>query len=207
MAQQLANGETPALPGTGSDDMAPHEHLIRLARDRAKAGYQRNLPKVCTFWLNGECERGAACPYRHEQPPQGHEAGGSVQKSIQERYEGKEDPHAKALLAKAKAEYDDFPQPPQDQAITTLWLGEVPERTTDMDIREQCYQYGEVKSIKVVPAKKCAFVEFRTRKQAETAVKGLYQKMKIKGTPITVKWSYVPQANTDWQGAPIAAPF
>jgi pre-mRNA-splicing factor RBM22/SLT11 len=27
---------------------------------------KRNLPKVCTFYVRGLCNRGTLCPYRHE---------------------------------------------------------------------------------------------------------------------------------------------
>ena len=32
---------------------------------------QRNRAKICTFFVRGECKRGAECPYRHEMPTSG----------------------------------------------------------------------------------------------------------------------------------------
>lgn len=32
---------------------------------------QRNQAKVCSFFVRGECNRGAECPYRHEMPLSG----------------------------------------------------------------------------------------------------------------------------------------
>lgn len=32
---------------------------------------QRNKAKICTFFVRGECKRGAECPYRHEMPTSG----------------------------------------------------------------------------------------------------------------------------------------
>ena len=33
--------------------------------------YKRNLPQICSFFVKGECKRGAECPYRHEMPTTG----------------------------------------------------------------------------------------------------------------------------------------
>lgn len=30
--------------------------------------YKRNKARICSFWVKGTCNRGAACPYRHELP-------------------------------------------------------------------------------------------------------------------------------------------
>lgn len=32
---------------------------------------QRNQARICTFFVRGECKRGAECPYRHEMPTSG----------------------------------------------------------------------------------------------------------------------------------------
>jgi pre-mRNA-splicing factor RBM22/SLT11 len=31
---------------------------------------QRNQARICTFFVKGQCTRGAECPYRHEMPVQ-----------------------------------------------------------------------------------------------------------------------------------------
>lgn len=31
---------------------------------------QRNQARICTFFVKGQCNRGAECPYRHEMPVQ-----------------------------------------------------------------------------------------------------------------------------------------
>ena len=36
--------------------------------------YKRNLPQICSFFVKGECKRGAECPYRHEMPTTGAQA-------------------------------------------------------------------------------------------------------------------------------------
>lgn len=33
--------------------------------------YKRNRAPICSFFVRGECKRGAECPYRHEMPTTG----------------------------------------------------------------------------------------------------------------------------------------
>ena len=54
-----------------------HEILSKMARDRPY--YDRNRAKICTFFIRGACRRGAACPYRHEKPPEGWTGSGNIQ--------------------------------------------------------------------------------------------------------------------------------
>ena len=46
--------------------------------------YKRNRAHVCSFFVRGECTRGAECPYRHEMPI----AGELSQQNIKDRYYG-----------------------------------------------------------------------------------------------------------------------
>lgn len=46
--------------------------------------YKRNRAHVCSFYIRGECTRGAECPYRHEMPIEGELS----QQNIKDRYYG-----------------------------------------------------------------------------------------------------------------------
>lgn len=46
--------------------------------------YKRNRAHVCSFYIRGECTRGAECPYRHEMPITGELS----QQNIKDRYYG-----------------------------------------------------------------------------------------------------------------------
>lgn len=50
----------------GKADSAGKELLKKLARQDPL--YKRNRPHLCSFYAKGECNRGDACPYRHELP-------------------------------------------------------------------------------------------------------------------------------------------
>lgn len=48
---------------------APNDALLKM--QRTTPYYKRNLPQICSFFVKGECKRGAECPYRHEMPTTG----------------------------------------------------------------------------------------------------------------------------------------
>ena len=48
---------------------APTDALLKM--QRTTPYYKRNLPQICSFFVKGECKRGAECPYRHEMPTTG----------------------------------------------------------------------------------------------------------------------------------------
>ena len=75
---------------------------------------QRNRAPVCSFFVKGECKRGAECPYRHEMPT----TGDLAHQNIKDRYYGVNDPVARKMMNRA----DQMPKltPPEDTTITTL---------------------------------------------------------------------------------------
>ncbi len=56
------------------------------------------------------------------------------------------------------------------------------------------YQYGELRSVTVVPKQSCAFVQFTQRDAAERAAKESFNKLVIDGKRLTVKWGKPPSA-------------
>lgn len=79
---------------------------------------QRNRAQICSFFVKGECKRGAECPYRHEMPTTGDLAN----QNIKDRYFGVNDPVARKMMNRV----DNMPKltPPEDTTITTLYVGE-----------------------------------------------------------------------------------
>jgi pre-mRNA-splicing factor RBM22/SLT11 len=47
----------------------PNDLLLKLRR--TEPYYARNRARICSFFVRGECKRGAECPYRHEMPTSG----------------------------------------------------------------------------------------------------------------------------------------
>eukprot|EP01094_Clydonella_sp_ATCC50884_P029926 TRINITY_DN9560_c2_g1_i1.p1 TRINITY_DN9560_c2_g1~~TRINITY_DN9560_c2_g1_i1.p1 ORF type:complete len:374 (-),score=84.01 TRINITY_DN9560_c2_g1_i1:170-1291(-) len=158
----------------------PSHMLSKLARHTPY--YKRNLPHICSFFVKGTCNRGAQCPYRHEMPPPESEMS---KQNIKDRYYGVNDPVAKKMLERAK---DKKISAPEDQTITTIYLGGINGLVSEQDIRGVFYSYGELQSINVVPASKCAFVEYTTRESAEAAINGVGATVQINGQNLRVSW-------------------
>lgn len=147
---------------------------------------QRNKARICTFFVKGQCTRGAECPYRHEKPKDGEDVWGLSQQNIKDRYYGVKDPVANKMLARA-AEYSK-PEPPADTSITTLWIGGLPDGTRPQTLQDMLYLYGEVTDIRIVEAKKCAFVTFGTREAAERAMDSMARSFVLEGQRCKVHW-------------------
>ena len=161
----------------------PSDLLMKL--QRATPYYKRNQAKICSFFVKGECNRGAECPYRHEMPPE-NQAELNKQ-NYHDRYYGVNDPVANKMMKRAA----DMPKqaPPVDQTVMTLYIGGIdPETTKEADVRDQFYSYGEIASVRLVPAKTCAFVTFTTRLAAEKAMEEKQNMLFIKGQKLRLMW-------------------
>jgi len=84
-----ANQDQLALPYNKDETTNPI--LEKIARKNPY--YERNRAHVCTFWLKGDCNRGALCDYRHEDPEEHLNNN-----SIKDRFYGVNDPVAKKIL-------------------------------------------------------------------------------------------------------------
>ncbi|XP_045775811.1 pre-mRNA-splicing factor RBM22 [Maniola jurtina] len=166
-----------ALKSKGASDL-----LLRLARTAPY--YKRNRPHVCSFWVKGECRRGEECPYRHEKPTDPDDP--LADQNIKDRYYGVNDPVAEKLMRRAAA-MPALP-PPEDRTVTTLYIGNLPENITEEELRGHFYQYGEIRSLTLVPRAQCAFVQYTTRSAAEHAAEKTFNRLVIGGKRLTIKW-------------------
>lgn len=158
-----------------------------LKLQRTTPYYKRNRAHVCSFYIRGECTRGAECPYRHEMPVTGELS----QQNIKDRYYGVNDPVALKLLNKA----GEMPslEPPEDESIRTLYVGGLDARVSEQDLKDNFYAHGEIESIRMVLQRACAFVTYTTREGAEKAAEELSNKLVIKGLRLKLMWGR-PQA-------------
>ncbi|KAL6008697.1 hypothetical protein ACLOJK_021923 [Asimina triloba] len=163
----------------------PNDTILKL--QRTTPYYKRNRAHVCSFYVRGECTRGAECPYRHEMPITGELS----QQNIKDRYYGVNDPVALKLLSKA----GEMPSlvPPDDESIKTLYVGGLDARITEQDLRDHFYAHGEIESVRMVLQRACAFVTYTTREGAEKAAEELSNKLVIKGLRLKLMWGK-PQA-------------
>ncbi|XP_076915360.1 zinc finger CCCH domain-containing protein 40-like [Bidens hawaiensis] len=163
----------------------PNDTILKL--QRTTPYYKRNRAHICSFFIRGECTRGAECPYRHEMPVTGELS----QQNIKDRYYGVNDPVALKLLSKA----GEMPslEPPEDETIRTLYVGGLDARVSEQDLRDNFYSHGEIESVKMVLQRACAFVTYTTREGAEKAAEELSNKLVIKGLRLKLMWGR-PQA-------------
>ena len=99
--QDQSGGDTSAPLRLGSEVPVVNERLAAVAKKRATAAnYRRNLPHVCSFYAKKECNRGDACPFRHQLDA--HDEQLSDQR-IKDRYFGTRDPVADKIIARETA--------------------------------------------------------------------------------------------------------
>mmetsp|Transcript_43776 Transcript_43776/g.52950 ORF Transcript_43776/g.52950 Transcript_43776/m.52950 type:complete len:413 (+) Transcript_43776:167-1405(+) len=160
---------------------AKNSDMISKLR-RTAPYYKRNQAHICSFWVRGECTRGAECPYRHEMPTMGPMA----EQNLKDRYYGVNDPVANKLLERAKT----MPSlsPPEDPTIMTLYVGSLDESITEEDLKDTFYGYGELSSIKIIKDRGCAFVTYTSRSAAEKAANGLCNRLVVKGVRLKLMW-------------------
>ncbi|KAK9911491.1 hypothetical protein M0R45_035399 [Rubus argutus] len=159
----------------------PSDTILKL--QRTAPYYQRNRAHVCSFYVRGECKRGAECPYRHEMPITGELSN----QNIKNRYHGVDDPVALKLLRRAGEM--GCPEPPEDESIRTLYVGGVVDgRVSEQDLRDCFWVHGEIESIRMVVQRGCAFVTYATRQGAEKAAEDLCNKLVIKGLRLKLAW-------------------
>eukprot|EP00271_Cylindrocystis_brebissonii_P004096 TRINITY_DN1551_c0_g1_i1.p1 TRINITY_DN1551_c0_g1~~TRINITY_DN1551_c0_g1_i1.p1 ORF type:complete len:550 (+),score=129.56 TRINITY_DN1551_c0_g1_i1:214-1863(+) len=158
----------------------PNDTILKL--QRTTPYYKRNRAHICSFFVRGECSRGAECPYRHEMPLTGELS----QQNIKDRYYGVNDPVAKKLLR--KAEEMTSLDPPADETIMTLYVGGLDERITEGDLKDHFYGFGEIESIRIVQSRSCGFIAYTTREAAEKAADHLANKLVIKGLRLKLMW-------------------
>lgn len=175
-----ASGLAIEAGGAGPVRLAENPELRRIARSTPY--YDRNQARLCSFFLKGECTRGASCPYRHS-TADFPKTSSNHDVNIQDRFFGSNDPVAVKLSKALASGIGSVPPPPTDVSVTTLFITNVPaeERQENIEsfLRSQFERFGNILKIKVVQAARCAFVEFEQRASAEAAMVGRYNHVEM----------------------------
>ena len=170
---------------------AGNELLRRMARTAPY--YKRNRARICTFWLRNACTR-TDCPYRpcngDTDMPELNSDPALRQQNIKDRYHGVNDPVAEKMLRRAEGgAAGGALTPPEDESITTLFVGGLDERVDEEALKDHFYPFGELASVRVVRDRKCAFVTFAARAAAEKAAEGLGGgQLVVKGLRLKLMW-------------------
>eukprot|EP00163_Fabomonas_tropica_P018326 TRINITY_DN32611_c0_g1_i1.p1 TRINITY_DN32611_c0_g1~~TRINITY_DN32611_c0_g1_i1.p1 ORF type:complete len:366 (-),score=51.55 TRINITY_DN32611_c0_g1_i1:130-1227(-) len=202
----FANEAERRLQTTGGGDLRDtgrattgSEVLRRL--QRSQPYYKRNMARICSFFVKGECNRGSNCPYRHEMPT----TGALANQNMKDRYYGTNDPVAAKMLNRIQNKASDL-TPPADPLIKTLYVGGVQAEVTEGDLRDKFETYGDIRYINVIRKSHCAFVDFSTRDSAEAAAAGVGGSVNIKGHPLRVQWGRTASGPDDGPKRAAAAP-
>ena len=238
-------GGAPGGGGAGGKMTQSFEKLAALSRNHGASStpyYDRNLPKLCSFWCLQTCNRcvNSACPYRpcngtfrfpelasghqehlstlvrklhadgavsvmNDTSPEMEEIRellrdsqrGSRDNAIRARYHGTaDDKLAQKYLDKASSMKE--LTPPEDEGITSLWVGGLPPDAPGMaqiskqDLQDAFYAHGEVSEIKMMTERRCAIVTYVLRKSAEEAAAALHKKLYVKNVSLKLWWAKAP---------------
>jgi len=196
-ARMIENGELDHNVST-----AAHAKLSSVARMEPR--YERNLPKLCSFYAKGECNRGANCPFRHEMPRDRNDP--FSKQNTKDRFYGTNDPVAKKMIwrrhqieeAQKKAEAIKEEQDGDERAIATCYVCfDTKDEATknipisEQDLRDYFYSHGEIASVRM-HQDKGAFIEYTTGEACELAIHTM-DKQKICGRKILVTWARQPK--------------
>ncbi|KAL3811533.1 hypothetical protein ACHAXA_010309 [Cyclostephanos tholiformis] len=190
------------------------EASLRLqSMARMEPRYERNLPKLCSFFAKGECNRGSLCPFRHEAPRDRNDP--LSKQNTKDRFYGTNDPVASGMLRrqreKAERRRDELLArggEGDERAVATLYARFADEgggtsssssssssssrgRVTESDVRDKFYAYGEISSVRM-HADRGAFVEYTTSRAAQHAIAGT-NRTNLCGRRIIVNWARVPK--------------
>lgn len=161
--------------------------------------YERNLPKLCSFFAKGECDRGANCPFRHEMPRDRNDP--MAKQNTKDRFYGASDPVANKILGRKRRQEEEQQENDiaagVDRARATLYLrfqGDppFPADLTEMNIRDKFYAFGEIVSVRSQPDRGQAFVEYTTPEATELAISSMNRK-ELLGRQIYVSWANAPK--------------
>jgi pre-mRNA-splicing factor RBM22/SLT11 len=180
---------------------APKLNSIAEKAKRTAPRYERNRAQLCTWFAKGKCARGVYCQYRHELPKD--KSHPMSNQNIQDRYYGVNDPVAASILARTasvvKPQRPRGGQPggrqgpppvPDDESIKSLFIGGVTAAITEPVLRALFDRHeSSIASIRVLPDKSIAFIDFVSREASEAAIAYKNGRIEIADTNLSIGWA------------------
>ena len=193
MDRQL-EGPTSAV---GSSSRAGQELLRKAARK--EIDYKRDRSQqLCSAFARGSCPRGESCPYKHELPADDHfpasispPSNSSTHPPTPTSASASTAPRITSKLPSSSAA--GLPAP-SDSSVVSLFISSLPDAATEASVRAfflaltPQLQDEHIRSITLVTASKCAFVNFRTRHHAELAAAQCAPKMLMGDKEVRLTW-------------------
>ena len=175
---------------TTSLNVMAHAQLQDMARMEPR--YERNLPKLCSFFAKGECDRGSTCPFRHELPRDRNDP--MSKQNTKDRFYGTNDPVANKMIGRKRRQDEQYQRQigadssskdgggDEDDDIikTTVYIrfqGDSPYPVVnEMDVRDAFYSFGEIVSIRIQNEKGQMFIEYTQHEAAELVIASMNRK-------------------------------
>ena len=175
---------------TTSLNVMAHAQLQDMARMEPR--YERNLPKLCSFFAKGECDRGSTCPFRHELPRDRNDP--MSKQNTKDRFYGTNDPVANKIIGRKRRQDEQYQRQigsenpnkegggdDEDDVIkTTVYVrfqGDAPyPHFNEMDVRDAFYSFGEIVSIRMQSDKGQLFIEYTQHEAAELVIASMNRK-------------------------------
>lgn len=177
----------------GANGSAGKEALAKVAafvrENQQQVAAYRNAPYVCSFFVKGTCNRGAACPYSHDLSAETEQN----RTKIMNRYFGVKDAVAEKILQQTKHL---LPPALYDRTIASVCIHAVTRPTArthfgDAAVRKIFERFGDIKSVVYVAADAILFVNFVERRAADAAVEAfLDEGLRIQDATFKVTWAY-----------------
>lgn len=168
------------LQWAGGDPTARAQTKLKFRLNVANdSGYTRakdGRSAICLFYARGCCFRGKECLYLHR-PPRPEDVRMHTQDCFgrDKTADYKDDMSGVGLLARTNR---------------TLYVGGIiPNDQVHDQISKQFLEYGAIDQIKVLPAKKCAFVRFRLEAEAQFAKEAMDTQSLGEKDILSVKWA------------------
>jgi pre-mRNA-splicing factor RBM22/SLT11 len=175
---------------------SPLPNPLAEKNKRVEPRYERNRAQLCSWFAKGKCARGLYCPYRHELPKETDHP--FAKQNLRDRYYGVNDPVAASILARSakdrrpqRGQKSSRPPPrPEDPNVMSIFVGGLTPSVTEQVLLALFTDHAQhVQSVRIVPQKSIAFVDFSTREAAESVMDEYHGQMELADAKITVSWA------------------
>lgn len=149
---------------------------LNVARDSGYSRAKEGQSPICLFFARGSCYKGQECLYLHR-PPKPHDFRTDTQDCFgrDKTADNRDDMGGVGLLSRVNK---------------TLYVGGIiANDNVHEEISTQFLEFGAIDKIKVLPAKKCAFVSFRLEVEAQFTKEAMDGQSLGEKDILSVKWA------------------
>jgi len=184
--------------------VTPSLRFLELVQDASNADHNKmlykNLPTLCHGWLKGQCNK-RPCTFR---PCCGINvfpelcdlfSQAEVDQVALDCKKGKkiDSKYHQALLKMFQEQQQEALSkvlaPPEDKSIVTLFVVGLPPNVTGVEISDLLKEYGDISKVKILGKNPRAFVEFKSRVEAENTIERTGGSITLRTKRLTLGWA------------------